>query len=127
MDKLDVSKMKELDKTVTWHDPCHLARGQNIREEPRRILNMIPGLKFNEMDNPAKCCGAGGGVKSAKPEIAMTLAKDRVNEIKETDAEAVISICPFCQRNIQDALDEEGLENIHVINLIELLQEAYAE
>ncbi|MCI6774588.1 fumarate reductase (CoM/CoB) subunit TfrB [Methanobrevibacter boviskoreani] len=127
VDKLDVSKMKELDKTVTWHDPCHLARGQNIREEPRRILNMIPGLKFNEMDNPAKCCGAGGGVKSAKPEIAMTLAKDRVNEIKETDAEAVISICPFCQRNIQDALDEEGLENIHVINLIELLQEAYAE
>jgi fumarate reductase (CoM/CoB) subunit B len=127
VDKLDTSKMKEVNKTVTWHDPCHLARGQGITEEPRQILNMIPGVKFNEMANAAKCCGAGGGVKSAKPEIAMTLAKDRVDEIKETDAEAVISICPFCQRNIQDALNEEGLENINVINLIELLQEAYAE
>ncbi|MGN1363635.1 MAG: fumarate reductase (CoM/CoB) subunit TfrB [Methanobrevibacter sp.] len=126
IDKLDYSKMKEVNKIVTWHDPCHLARGQGIKDEPREILEKIPGIEFREMKYPCQCCGAGGGVKSAKPEIAMTLAKDKVNMIKDTGAENVISICPFCQRNIQDALDEEGL-NIKAINLIELLKEAYAD
>ena len=126
IDKLDYSKMKEVNKIVTWHDPCHLARGQGITEEPREILEKIPGIEFREMKYPSQCCGAGGGVKSAKPEIAMNLAKDKVNMIKDTGAENLISICPFCQRNIQDALNEEGL-NIKAINLIELLKEAYAD
>ena len=127
LDKLDTSKMKKINKTVTWHDPCHLIRGQNVSEQPRKIIEMIPGIEFNEMEHPAQCCGAGGGVKSGHPEIAMSLSKDRVNEIKNTDAETVLSICPFCQRNIQDGLDAEGLSNINVINLIELLKEAYEE
>ena len=125
VDKLDTSKMKPVNKTVTWHDPCHLIRGQNVSQEPRKIIEMIPGIEFNELEHPAQCCGAGGGVKSGKPEIAMSLSKDRVREIKDSGAETVLSICPFCQRNIQDGLDLEGLDNINVINLIELLKEAY--
>lgn len=126
VDKLDTSKMKKLNKTVTWHDPCHLIRGQGVSNQPRKIIEMIPGVEFNELEHPAQCCGAGGGVKSGKPEIAMALSKDRVNEIKKTGANTVLSICPFCQRNIQDGLDAEELKNINVINLIELLKEAYS-
>ncbi|WP_461461797.1 fumarate reductase (CoM/CoB) subunit TfrB [Methanobrevibacter sp.] len=126
VDKLDTSKMKKLNKTVTWHDPCHLIRGQGVSNQPRKIIEMIPGVEFNELEHPAQCCGAGGGVKSGKPEIAMALSKDRVNEIKKTGADTVLSICPFCQRNIQDGLDAEELKNINVINLIELLKEAYS-
>lgn len=127
IDKLDYSKMKEVNKIVTWHDPCHLSRGQGIKDEPREILENIPGIEFREMEYPCQCCGAGGGVKSAKPEIAMTLAKEKVKMIKDTGAENLISICPFCQRNIQDALDSEGLSDIKAINLIELLCEAYED
>lgn len=126
IDKLDTSKMKPINMTVTWHDPCHLIRGQSIKNQPREIIKMIPGIKFVEMEESDQCCGAGGGVKSAKPEIALSLARDRAKMIEKTGADAVISICPFCQYNIQDGLNTEGLNHIKVMNLIELLKMTYA-
>lgn len=124
-DNLDTSQMKDLNMRVTYHDPCHLVRGQGITEEPRKILNEIKGLEFVEMEKPDQCCGAGGGVRAGKPEIAFGLGKKKANMIKKLDVDAVISICPFCQYNIQDALDKEGLKDIKVMNILELLKMAY--
>ena len=124
-DNLDTGQMKDLNMKVTYHDPCHLVRGQEITEEPRKILNKIKGLEFVEMEKPDQCCGAGGGVRAGKPEIAFGLGKKKANMIKKLDVDAVISICPFCQYNIQDALDKEGLEDIKVMNILELLKMAY--
>ncbi|MBZ9571678.1 succinate dehydrogenase/fumarate reductase iron-sulfur subunit [Methanobrevibacter sp. TMH8] len=124
-DKLDTNQMKDLNMRVTYHDPCHLIRGQGISEEPREILNKIKGLEFIEMEKPDQCCGAGGGVRAGKPEIAFGLGKKKADMIKKLDVDAVVSICPFCQYNIQDALDKEGLKNIKVINILELLKMAY--
>ena len=64
-DKIDASKLKEVKMKVTYHDPCHLARGQGIKDAPRNIIEMIPGVEFEEMKYPCQCCGAGGGIKSA--------------------------------------------------------------
>ncbi|MDO5851131.1 MAG: fumarate reductase (CoM/CoB) subunit TfrB [Methanobacteriaceae archaeon] len=125
VDKLDIDKMKELDLKVTYHDPCHLARSQGIREEPRKILENIKGVEFIEMEHPDTCCGAGGGVKSGKPDIAMGLAKDRAEDIKKLDVDYVVTICPFCEYNIQDALNEEKID-VPVINIIKLLEKAYS-
>jgi fumarate reductase (CoM/CoB) subunit B len=125
IDKLDSSKMNDLDMTVTWHDPCHLSRGQNIKDEPRELIEKIKGVKLVEMKYPCQCCGAGGGVKSARPEIALKLSKDKAKMIKDTEAEAVITICPFCQYNLQDGLDSENLSNIKAMNILELLKMAY--
>ena len=127
VDKLDASKMKEVNTKVTWHDPCHLSRGQGIREEPRKIIEMIPGVEFEELELPNQCCGAGGGIKSGKPEIALGLAKDKAEMVKATGADYVTTICPFCQINIQDGLNEIGLENVKILNLIQLLKMAYDE
>ncbi len=124
-DKLNTHQMKDVNMKVTYHDPCHLIRGQGISEEPREILNKIKGLEFIEMEKPDQCCGAGGGVRAGKPEIAFGLGKKKANMIKELDVDAVISICPFCQYNIQDALDKEGLNDIKVMNILELLKKAY--
>lgn len=125
VDKLNTSKMKDVNMIVTWHDPCHLARGQGIKDEPREIIEMIKGVEFKEMKYPCQCCGAGGGIKSGKPEIALELAKDKAKMIKDTGAEAVITICPFCERNLQDGLDESGYSNIKSMHILELLDKAY--
>lgn len=127
VDKLDTSKMKELNTKVTWHDPCHLSRGQNIKDQPREIIEMIPGVEFEELELPCQCCGAGGGIKSGKPEIALELAKDKAEMVRVTEADYVTTICPFCQINLQDGLNAIGLEDVKTLNLIQLLKMAYEE
>lgn len=110
---------------VSYHDPCHLVRGQGIREAPRKILNAIESVDFVEMEKPNQCCGAGGGVRSGKPHIAEALAREKAKMTKDTGADAVITICPFCQYNIQDGLDKEGMSNVKVLNILELLKNCY--
>ncbi len=124
--RLDTTKMKPLNLRVTYHDPCHLARGQGIREEPREILRKIPGVEFVEMEVPDRCCGAGGGVRAGKPEIAAALAKNKVEMIRKLDVDAVITICPFCENNLRLTLEEEGLD-VEVMNILKLLQMAYQD
>lgn len=125
VDKLDTSKMKDVNIKVTYHDPCHLGRGQGIKDQPREIIEQIPGIEFEEMIYPCQCCGAGGGIKAGRPEIAMELSKAKAEMIKDTGADAVITICPFCQRNLTDGLNDMGEENIKVMHILELLEKAY--
>lgn len=124
--RLDTRKMKPLNLRVTYHDPCHLARGQGILDEPREILSKIPGVEFVEMEEPNRCCGAGGGVRAGKPEIAAALAKNKVEMIRKLGVDAVITICPFCENNLRLSLEEEGLD-VDVMNILKLLQMAYQE
>lgn len=122
---MDFNKLKPLKMKVTYHDPCHLARGQGIKIEPREVLNKIPGLEFVEMEEPNACCGSGGGVKAGKPEIATSLGKKKAEMIEKLDVDAVVTICPFCQIHIKDSLQKEGLSDIKVLNILELLDLAY--
>jgi len=123
-DKLNTEDMKPVNMRVTYHDPCHLVRGQGIKEEPREILNKIKGLEFVEMEIPDQCCGAGGGVRSGKPEIAEALGREKAKMIKKLDVDAVITICPFCENNIRAALENEN-SDIEVMNILKLLEMAY--
>lgn len=126
VDNLNTEDMMPLNMKVTYHDPCHLARGQGITKEPREILNKIKGLEFVEMEVPNQCCGAGGGVRSGKPEIAAALGKKKAEMIKELNVDAVVTICPFCQNNIAASLKEEGID-IPVLNILQLLEMAYGK
>jgi Fe-S oxidoreductase len=94
-----------------------------IYDAPRNILNKIPGLKVIEMERIkeyAYCCGAGAGVKSAFPELALNAAKWRIEEAENTGAEALVSACPFCSTNLQDAIEEFG-SNLKFYDISELL------
>jgi fumarate reductase (CoM/CoB) subunit B len=125
VDKLNTKDMKPVNMRVTYHDPCHLVRGQGISKEPREILNKIKGLEFVEMEFPDQCCGAGGGVRSGKPEIAAGLGKKKVDMVKDLGVDAVVTICPFCEYNIKDSLERAGMENVKVMNILKLLEMAY--
>ncbi len=82
-----------------------------IYDPPRNILKKIPGLKLIEMERIreyAYCCGAGAGVKSAFPEMALNTAKIRIEEAEDTGADIIVSACPFCSTNLQDGISESG-------------------
>lgn len=96
-------------ETVTYHDPCHVGRSQKLFDGPRAILEAIPGLTLVEMDynrEEARCCGAGGGVKAGFPDMAMAIARKRVEEASETGAKILATMCPFCQMSFSGALEE---------------------
>ena len=106
----------KLDITATYHDPCHLLRGQGISEEPRALLRDAV-REFVEM--PTQCCGAGGGVRSGVPEEAKALGAKRDECVKATGADVVVTVCPFCEFHIADCTD------VPVKNLVTVLLEGY--
>lgn len=113
---------KEVKRTVTYHDPCHLGRHVGVFEEPRRLLESIPGVEFVEMQNnrmSSKCCGAGGGFKIAFNDKATTIASKRVKEAIKTEAECIITTCPFCKTNLLHGADriEDGPKTYDLMEL----------
>ncbi len=95
-------------KTITYHDPCHLGRHCGVYETPRIVLDNLPGLKFVEMDRIKelqRCCGAGGGVKAGIADVALDIASERIRDAQAVNADILASCCPFCRRNIGDGRD----------------------
>jgi len=116
--------LKHLGITTTYHDPCHAGRHIGIYEEPRELLKKFSTLQeMKTIKQNAKCCGAGGGVKKAFPDLALEIAKSRVEEARETGAEFLVSICPFCFRNLNDAINAIN-SSMKMKDLLELLNEA---
>ena len=98
------------------------ARG--VYDPPRDILNAIPGVRLVEMERIREyswCCGAGGGVREAYPEYSDWTAGERIEEAGATGAEALVSACPWCERNFLDAIEARG-ETMAVYDIIELVQ-----
>jgi Fe-S oxidoreductase len=89
-------------------------------------LKAIPGIELVEMERIREfswCCGAGGGAKSAFPEFAVETAKERVQEAKETGAEAMVTSCPWCESNLQDGIHADG-GGLEMLSLVQLLEKA---
>lgn len=110
--KLDLTKT---DLDVTYHDSCHLGRHCNVFDEPRNVIESVANLV--EMENNREsslCCGAGGGVKSAYPEIASQMAQSRIAQAKETNCKTLVTSCPFCKLNLEN-------DEIEVLDLTEFL------
>ena len=117
-------KLKNLGIKTTYHDPCHTRSHTGIYDESRELLKKLGNLnEMRTIKENAKCCGAGGGVKKGFPKLALEIAKSRVQEAEETGTEDLVSICPFCYRNLSDAIKDMG-SNIQVIDLMELIVQA---
>jgi heterodisulfide reductase subunit D len=112
---------------VTYHDPCHLGRHLDFYEVPREVISKIPGVELIEMRRNRKnawCCGAGGGVKSQFPDLAIEISKERIREAAESGAEVLLTSCPFCIGNLNDAykaVDLEIKEKIRIFDIIDFI------
>ena len=120
--------LKKEDMKAAYHDPCHLGRDLGIYEEPRAVLSEVADIKEMKREREqAWCCGSGGGVKSAFDDFALWSAAERLKEAKEAGAEALVSACPFCKRNLKEAAEKEEQGELEVYDVVELVNRCLEE
>jgi Fe-S oxidoreductase len=125
-----ISFKQEIKKVVTYHDPCFLGKQNSVFDEPRILLNAIPGLTFKELDRSRErslCCEGGGGRMwvEASSDMGERLAEIRVKDAVELGAEILTTACPLCVLTLEDAVKTSGHEDhIRVMDVTELLVEA---
>ncbi len=122
--KLKFNALEDGNHLYTYHDPCYLGRHNQIYEEPREVLDAIPGLKRVEMKRSRDrsfCCGGGGLMLFYEPKEEERIGVKRVRMAAEAGADVIVTACPFCMVNIEDAIKVAGLEGkMTAIDLTEL-------
>ncbi|MEM3549666.1 MAG: (Fe-S)-binding protein [Candidatus Bathyarchaeia archaeon] len=128
IDKEKIKFSKRLNKMVTYHDPCFLGRYNGVYEEPRKILESIPGLTLIEMDRAKKnsfCCGGGGGRMWMEETSDTRPSLNRAREAVELKPDIIVTACPFCLINMQDAVKVINKEKeVQVMDIAELVKKA---
>jgi glycolate dehydrogenase iron-sulfur subunit len=115
---------REIRAKVTYHDACHLAHGQGVREQPRALLRSIPGLQLTELQESDWCCGSAGTYNLTEPDMARRLLNRKVDNIEATETDLVVSGNPGCLMQIRAGLQQRGLP-IKAVHTVDLLAEAY--
>jgi Fe-S oxidoreductase len=109
----------------TYHDPCYLGRHNQIYDDPRDVLDAIPGLQRVEMTRSRDrsfCCGGGGLMLFYEPKEDERIGVKRVRMAADAGANVIVTACPFCLVNIEDAIKVAGMEGkMTAIDLTELV------
>jgi Fe-S oxidoreductase len=125
--KLNLQPVADTSKVYAYHDPCYLGRHNNIYDDPRDVLDAIPGLKRVEMKrcrDRSFCCGGGGLMLFYEPKEEQRMGVLRVKMAAEAGANVIVTACPFCMVNIEDAIKVTGMEGkMEAIDLAELVNQ----
>ncbi|WP_276940192.1 (Fe-S)-binding protein [Ferrimicrobium acidiphilum] len=124
-----IKPTKPVDKTVTYHDPCYLGRHNHVYDEPRSVLESIPGVHSREMKRCREkgfCCGAGGARMWLEENIGKRINLERTDQALETGADVVSTACPFCMIMLDDAVkarqaDGSADPNKQVLDVAQIL------
>lgn len=127
-----VGEIKQAFGQLEYHDPPKKANygTEGVYNEPRIILNAIKGLKFNEMHRIreyAWCCGGGGGVREAVPEVEQSTALNRLEEARDVGADVMVTACPYCEQTFATTKlksDRDDVQQMQVVDIVDLVFEA---
>jgi glycolate oxidase iron-sulfur subunit len=107
--------------TVAYHDACHLAHAQGVRDQPRRLLRQIPGLELREIADGALCCGSAGIWNVLNPEPARELGDRKAANVVATGAALLVTANPGCLMQVASALERAGARRIGLAHTVEVL------
>jgi len=119
---------RRVERRVTYHDPCYLGRHNGIYEDPRRLINSIPGSQLIEMEltkTESLCCGGGGGHIWMETPKAERFCEDRLKQALLIGADTLVTACPYCSSNFKDSvLNQSVSDQIAIMDIGELIAEA---
>jgi Fe-S oxidoreductase len=128
--KIEFNSVEDKSSVYTYHDPCYLGRHNQIYDDPRDVLDAIPGLKRVEMKRSRDrsfCCGGGGLMLFYEPKEDQRMGVKRVQMAAEAGANVIVTACPFCMVNIEDAIKVADMEGkMTAIDLAELVEKQIA-
>jgi Fe-S oxidoreductase len=114
--------------SITFHDPCYLGRHNDIYQQPRQILKLLPDTKLVEMEKNKKrafCCGGGGGRLWLEERIGQRISENRIDQVIDTKAQMVATACPYCLQMFEDAIKSKQVqETLKVKDIAELIAES---
>jgi heterodisulfide reductase subunit D len=116
-------KLGSLEQVVTYHDPCDLGRKSGVFDEPRQVIEAVPGIEFREMDasrRDALCCGGGGDVQMVDDGVTASVADRRLSHAQRTGAKVILSACQQCKRTLMSAA-RRNKARLRVMDLAELV------
>jgi len=119
-------KFEELNELITYHDPCDLGRNSGIYDEPRQIINNIPGLKLTELEDNGEycsCCGSGGDLLASNEDLSLDIARRKVNEVLASRVQTLVTACPACVRAITIAKTAERAP-FNILDITQLVWKA---
>lgn len=115
---------REVPVVATYHDPCHLRRGQGVHTAPRKLIRAVPGVELTEMNEADRCCGAAGSFNLTYYDLSTRIGKRKVENIRKTGAGLVVTGCPSCIMQLDHVLKLEQ-SPVQVMHLAELLSMTY--
>jgi Fe-S oxidoreductase len=123
---IKLKQVEDESSVYAYHDPCYLGRHNGIYDAPRDVLDAIPGLKRVEMRRSRDrsfCCGGGGLALFYEPKEDQRMGVKRVQMAAEAGANVMVTACPFCMVNMEDAIKVAGMEGkMTAIDLTELVE-----
>ncbi len=120
-----VARYRAMPMRVAYHDACHLAHAQRIREQPRKLLRKIPGLELIEIPQGDQCCGSAGTYNIFEPEAAAEIGERKVTNVESVKPDVLASANPGCTLQITSLLAKRGT-NLLAAHPIEILDAALA-
>jgi len=125
-DRMGELGMKWWPRIVTYQDACHLAHGQGIRQQPRELIEALP-VETRPLPYSDTCCGSAGIYNIVQYDMSMKLLDSKMEDIKETGADTVVTANPGCYLQLQHGIRRHGLEDqVQIVHIADLLQ-AFSE